>query len=232
MSKLKKFNLTGKQLGDVSIDKSLGNAEANSQMIKDYIIAIRANARQWSANTKGRSEVVHTTKKPHRQKGTGRARQGSLVAPQFRGGGIVFGPKPKFDQHLRINQKERKAAIRCLLAEKINENRVVILDSLDVETPKTKLIINFLKESGIKGRKVLFLGEGKYEEVSVEGKTTIVSVKSDAHKNFAKSIRNLPKTHFALAKNISGYDVIYADDLVMTESALNEIQEWLCGAKD
>lgn len=109
MSKLQKYSLAGKQLGDITIPKSLSEAEANTQMVKDYIVAIRANARQWSANTKGRSEVVHTTKKPFRQKGTGRARQGSLVAPQYRGGGIVFGPKPKFDQHIRINQKRTQS---------------------------------------------------------------------------------------------------------------------------
>lgn len=232
MKKLKKFNLEGKQIADVKIDSSLGEFEANSQMIKDYIVAIRANARQWSANTKGRSEVAHTTKKPHRQKGTGRARQGSLVAPQFRGGGIVFGPKPKFDQHVRVNQKERKAAIRFLLAEKIKEERIVVIENSEINEPKTKLITNFLTQCGIKGRKILFLGEGKYEEVSTEGKTAAVSVKCDTHKNLIKSLRNIPKVRFALAKNISGYDIIYADDLVITEAALNEIQDWLCGARD
>ena len=232
MKKLKKFNLEGKQIADIKIDPSLGEAEANNQMIKDYIVAIRANARQWSANTKGRSEVVHTTKKPHRQKGTGRARQGSLVAPQFRGGGIVFGPKPKFDQHIRINQKERKAAIRCLIAEKIQEDRIVVIEDTKVDEPKTKLVANFIAQSGIKGRKILFLGEGKYEDASVEGKNATVSVKCDTHKNLIKSLRNLPTVRFALAKNISGYDIIHADDLVITEAALNEIQEWLWGAKD
>ena len=89
-----------------TLDDAFLDVQANSQMIKDYIVALRANARQWSANTLGRSEVVHSTKKPHRQKGTGSARQGSLVSPQYRGGGIVFGPKPKFDQHVRINKKK------------------------------------------------------------------------------------------------------------------------------
>ena len=77
-------------------------------MIKDYIVALRANKRQWSANTKGRTEVNHSNKKPWRQKGTGNARQGTFAAPQFKGGGVVFGPKPKFDQHVRINRQERR----------------------------------------------------------------------------------------------------------------------------
>jgi large subunit ribosomal protein L4 len=87
---LKKFDLKGKEIGQVNIADELANAEANGQMVKDYIIALRANARQWSANTKGRSEVNHTTKKPHPQKGGGRSRQGSLAAPQYKGGGRVF----------------------------------------------------------------------------------------------------------------------------------------------
>lgn len=118
MATLKKYDLNGKVLGEVTIAEDLLNEPANSQMIKDYIVALRANKRQWSANTKGRSEVNHSTKKPHPQKGTGRARQGSLAAPQYKGGGRVFGPKPKFDQHVRINKKERRLAIRYLVAEK------------------------------------------------------------------------------------------------------------------
>src|SRR4029079_6416271 len=101
-------------------------------MVKDYIIALRANARQWSANTKGRSEVSHSTKKPHPQKGGGRARQGSLVAPQYKGGGRVFAPKPKFEQHVRINRKERQAAIRFLISEKWKANKLHIVDSFEL----------------------------------------------------------------------------------------------------
>src|ERR1700722_14881711 len=134
-------------------------------MVKDYIIALRANARQWSANTKGRSEVKHTTKKPHPQKGGGRARQGSLVAPQYRGGGRVFGPKQKFDQHVRINKKERQAAIRFLLAEKLRENKLHIIEDINLTEPKTKTVVDFLKAAEIKGR-VLFLGEGTYLAMS------------------------------------------------------------------
>ncbi len=130
MATLKKYNLSGEELTNVKVNDAYVKAEANGQMIKDYIVALRANARQWSANTKGRSEVNHTTKKPHPQKGGGRARQGSLAAPQYKGGGRVFRPKPKFDQHVSINKKERQAAIRCLIGEKIRENKVHILEEL------------------------------------------------------------------------------------------------------
>jgi large subunit ribosomal protein L4 len=231
MNMLKKYNIEGNELGTVSIDSSLGEVTTNSQLIKDYIVALRANARQWSANTKGRSEVAHTTKKPFKQKGTGNARQGCLVAPQYRGGGVVFGPKPKFDQHVRINQKEKKAAILCLISEKIRENRIIVLESSKVDNPKTKVVVNFLDKCGLSGKKVLFLGEGKYEEVTTGDRTTRVNVTTKEHGSLSRSLRNIPRVNFSLAKNISGYDVIHADDLVITEAALSEIQEWLCGAK-
>ncbi|MFQ5729438.1 MAG: 50S ribosomal protein L4 [Waddliaceae bacterium] len=226
MTTLKKYNIEGKEVGKVEIDTSFTEIAANSQMIKEYIVALRANARQWSASTKGRSEVKHTTKKPHKQKGTGRARQGSLVSPQFRGGGIVFGPKPKFDQNIRINKKEKKAAIRFLIAEMIKGNHLVILEDTHLKAPKTKTLSNFLKTTGL-NKRVLFLGEGNYQQVGARDKKSRVSVKCDKHANFSRSIRNLPKIHFSLAKNISGYDIMLAHDLVMTETALNEITEWL-----
>src|SRR6202034_4530432 len=119
-------------------------------MIKDYIVALRENARQWSANTKGRSEVNHTTRKPHPQKGQGRARQGMLSAPQYKGGGRVFGPRPKFDQHIRINKKERKAAIRFLIGEKIRENKITVIEDVVLKAPKTKTMVNFLQNAEIK----------------------------------------------------------------------------------
>lgn len=226
MATLKKYNLKGEETGSIEVDKSLTEKKAHSQMVKDYIVAIRANARQWSANTKGRSEVKHTTKKPHKQKGTGRARQGSLVSPQFRGGGIVFGPKPKFDQHVRINKKEKKAVIHAMIAEKIANQNVIILEDTHLDSPRTKTASAFLKNTGI-GKRVLFLGEGNYAEVETEDKKQKVSIKCDKHQNFARSLRNLPKISFSLAKNINGYDLMIADGLVMTEAALNELKEWL-----
>lgn len=226
MATLKKYSLDGKEVGHVSIDKQLLQAEANNQMIKDYIVAIRNNARQWSANTKTRAEVVHTTKKPHPQKGQGRARQGSLVSPQYRGGGRVFTPKPKFDQHVRINQKERKAAIRFLLSEKIRDNHICIIEDTKMKEPKTRTVASFIKGREINGR-VLFLGESRFEEVGTEGNLQRISVGTDKHDNFVKSTRNLPRSSFKLASNISGYDVLVARDIVLTEAALNELTDWL-----
>lgn len=227
MVKLKKYNLQGQEVGHINAHKGFVEAEANGQMVKDYIIALRENARQWSANTKGRSEVSHSTKKPHPQKGGGRSRQGMLSAPQYKGGGRVFAPKPKFDQHVRVNKKERQAAIRFLIGEKMRENKVHVLDSTEMSAPRTKEVASFLKASGAKGR-VLILGEGNYAKVDGEGEAKVISVRCNKHINFAKSARNLPKTHFALAKNINGYQLLVAHELIVTEAALEELNQWLC----
>lgn len=226
MATLTKYDIQGKKKGELELSNDWLEVQAHSQLIKDYIVAIRENARQWSANTKTRAEVKHTTKKPHPQKGTGGARHGNLVTAQFRGGGIVFGPKPKFDQHVDINKKEKRKAIKSLISEKIRENKVFILDSSEMSEPRTKSVAKFLEALQINGR-VLFLGEGSHQTIETEGKKTAVSVKTKQHENFAKSIRNLPKTAFSLAKNINGYDLAIAGSLVMTESAFNEVNEWL-----
>jgi len=225
---LKKYNFTGQEIGQVEVNDLLVDAEANGQMVKDYIVALRANARQWSANTKGRSEVNHSTKKPHPQKGTGRARQGMLSAPQYKGGGRVHGPKPKFDQHVRINKKEKLAAIRFLLGEKIRDSRIHLIETTEMDAPKTKTVANFLSACNLTGR-TLFLGEGDFLEFSHEEFATVrMSMPTIRHANFTKSLRNIPKIEFALASNISGYNVIVAHNIVMTEAALNELHQWLC----
>lgn len=226
MATLKKYNLKGQEIGKLEIDDAFVQVEAHGQMIKDYIVALRANQRQWSANTKTRSEVSHSTKKPHRQKGLGRARQGSLVSPQYRGGGRVGTPKPKFDQHVRINKKERRAALHFLVAEKIKNSKLHILETTDLAAPHTQTIAQFIKQVQL-GSRVLFLGEGNYVDISLGDHTTQVSVHCDKHHHFAKSVRNIPKTAFSLVSNINGYDVAIAQDIVITEAALNELQTWL-----
>lgn len=227
MATLKKYSLEGQEVGSVQVDEMLATAEANGQMVKDYIVALRANARQWSANTKTRSEVNHSTKKPHPQKGGGRSRQGMLSAPQYKGGGRVFGPRPKFDQHVRINKKERQAAIRFLIGEKIKDEKFHVISDVTMDQPKTKTVANFLKSCNLSGR-ILFLGESAFIEIEDNTGTKKFNVSSDKHAGLAKSIRNIPKTQFTLASNVSGYDILVAKELVVTESALNELQQWLC----
>lgn len=227
MANLKKYSLNGEETGSVVFADAFLDVEANGQMIKDYIIALRANARQWSANTKGRSEVSHSTKKPHPQKGGGRARQGSLVAPQYKGGGRVFGPKPKFDQHVKINKKQRKAVIRFLIAEKLRNENLIVVDSMDMETPKTKSVAGFLDSKKIAGRRILFVGEGQYGEIEIGDHVEQFSAPTVQHDGFVRSMRNIPKTQFALASNVNGYDLVLANQVVITEKALQEWEAWL-----
>jgi large subunit ribosomal protein L4 len=224
VSTLKKYDLTGQEIGEVQVEETFLDTEVNSQSLKDYIVAIRANARQWSANTKGRSEVACSTKKPHAQKGTGKARQGSLASPQYRGGGIVFGPKPKFNQHVRINRKERKKVVQALISEKIKNNKVYILQDDALDVPKTKVVANFLKKLELQKR-VLFVGEGS--QVTISGENNQIDVRSREHANLARSVRNLQKVNFSLAKNVNGYNLMLAQDLVLTEKALQEIIDWV-----
>lgn len=223
---LRKFNIEGKEVGSAQVEDALCNTEISGQLVKDYIIALRANARQWSANTKGRSEVSHSTKKPHPQKGGGRSRQGSLAAPQYKGGGRVFAPKPKFDQHVRINQKEKRAAILSLFAEKIQNDRMVVLDSAEMQVPKTKVCSNFMKLA-TKGARVLFLLENSFEEIEKDGEKVTVSCSSSKHENFKKSLKNIPKTKFSNVIDVNGYDVICAQDVVITQEALKQLHTWL-----
>lgn len=230
-TKLKKLNLEGREVGTISVNDALAKAEAHSQLVKDYIVALRANARQWSANTKGRSEVNHSTKKPHPQKGGGRARQGSLAAPQYKGGGRVFGPKPKFDQHVRINQKERRSAIRALIGEKIRDNQFHIIDNLEMKEPKTKKLASFFKKA-TQGKRVLFLAEGSFEEVKLNGETFKRAAKTDAHNNIMLSIRNIPTAQFRIVSNVSGYDLLIARDVVITEAGFEELNQWLVQSEE
>lgn len=212
MVSLKKYDLNGKEVGVVQVDDAVLQSTAHPQSVKDYLVAIRKNARQWSANTKTRAEINRTGRKPHPQKGQGRSRQGDLAAPQYKGGGIVFGPKPKFDVHVRINKKERRAAIRALIAEKIKENRVHVLHKESMKGPKTKTVAGFFDKIEIGARRILVLGESK--AVSEEMK--------NPHENFVKSLRNIPKKEYALVPQMNGYSLALAQELVVLESALEE----------
>lgn len=228
MAALKKFNLAGKEVGQIAIEDEMLKSSANSQMIKDYIIALRENARQWSANTKSRDEVNHSGKKPHPQKGTGRARQGYLGSPQYKGGGRVHAPKPKFDQHVRINKKERRAAIRHLIIEKILDNRLHVLQYEPLKAPKTKSVAEFLKNAALKGKRVLFLGEGLIVGAK-EGKEA--ATPKQKFETFVQSINNIPGSEFMLVPTINGYDVIISHELVVMESALDQLKVLLGGQK-
>lgn len=210
MATLKKYNLEGKEVGEVRVDDTLLEGSAHPQSIKDYIVAIRNNARQWSASTKVRKEINRTGRKPHPQKGQGRSRQGDLAAPQYKGGGIVFGPKPKFDIHVRINKKERRAAIRTLIVEKIKAGAVHVLQKGDLKAPKTKKMAHFFSHLQKVEKRVLVLGEGAREGMQ------------SPHMNLIKSLNNLPKKEYAVVPQVNGYELIRCQHLVVLDSALDE----------
>jgi len=214
MAKLKKFDLQGVEISEIDLDEQLFKTSVNTQLVKDYLIVMRNNSRQWSAHTKGRREVMHSNAKPHPQKGTGRARQGCIVAPQYRGGGVVFGPKPKFNQHVRMNKKERRAATRYLLMKKICDGNLCFLQFENLTIPQTKSVCKFLIGAGMKDRKVLFLGD------------TIVE-KREERELFYLSMRNIPKTYFLPITAFNGYDIAASQEVVVFDRARDALMNLL-----
>lgn len=202
MAKLKTFDLQGVELEEVDLDEELLKSSVNTQLTKDYLVIMRKNSRQWSANTRGRSEVVHSNAKPHPQKGTGRARQGCITAPQYRGGGVAFGPKPKFAQRIRMNKRERRIATQYLLTQKIRNGNLCFLQFDDLKRPQTKAVCNLLKGAGIKDKKILFLGD-------------IIEERKTDRKLFYLSMRNIPKTYFLPITVVNGYDIAASQEVVV-----------------
>ena len=209
MATLKKYDIDGKEIGELSIDDKNLKTVKNPQMIKDYLVAIKNNARQWSANTKGRKEINRTGAKPHRQKGLGRARQGSFGAPQYKGGGIVFEPKPKFDQKSKVNKKERRAAIRSLIAERISQDSACILQFSDDKIEKTKQVAKFLDTLKLIDKRVLVLGN------------------RGSCDNLKRCMKNIPKKSLVDIKSLNGYDLALSVNLIIIDSAVEDINSIL-----
>jgi large subunit ribosomal protein L4 len=220
VTKLKKYNIAGSVVGELSIDDRLVQSTANSQMIKDYIVAIRRNARQWSANTQTRPEVSHSGQKPHPQKGTGKARQGYLGAPQYKGGGRVHAPRPKFDQHVKINKKERRAVNKSIVAEKIVGGNVHVLSLESFNEPKTKVVADFIKKLNVENKRVLFLYEGA------------LNAGDERYDALKLSTRNLQKVQISQFPAINAYDLMVANHIVLLEPAVDELMVLLGGAND
>ena len=192
--------------------------EQTRSLLKTTSLLCEETQGQWSANTRTKGETNHSGAKPHAQKGTGKARQGSLGAPQYKGGGRVHAPRPKFNQHVKINQKERRAAIRHLLMDQLVEGNVVFVsqefDKYFAE-PKTKVLNDLFKALGWSERRVLCIG-GEGEQ-------------SPSLLNFKKSIRNIPKACYLLAENLNGYDLMVGHKLIVIDSAKEKFEELLRG---
>lgn len=205
---LKIHNSDGSQLGTIDIDENVFGAEPNVHVMHLALKRQLSNARQGSANTKTRSEVRGGGKKPWKQKGTGRARAGSLRSPLFAGGGVIFGPKPR-DFSVSMPVKARRLALRSALSSKA-DNIKAIKDFSAIKNSKTKEFVKVL------------------DSLEVSGKVLVIADTNTAENQHLKlSARNIPTVKLILPSNINVKDILEADQIVMTESAINEITERL-----
>ena len=206
MAKLKLMNIKGESSKDITLNDSVWNVEVNETVLKKALRLQMDSLRQGTHAVKGRTQVSGGGRKPYRQKGTGNARQGSTRAPQFRGGGIVFGPTPR-SYGFKINRKERVLALESALSQKIAEKRVVVVDSLENVSTKTKDVKALLAN------------------LKVEGKVLFISA-NDAEKLYLAT-RNIGTVAVIMADEINCYDIVNADYVVLDEDSCKYIEEAL-----
>jgi large subunit ribosomal protein L4 len=206
MPKVALYNQSGSQVGEIELNESVFGIEPNQHVLFEAIIMQRASLRQGTHKVKGRSEVSGGGRKPWRQKGTGRARQGSIRSPQWRGGGTVFGPVPRSYSY-KLPKKVRRLAIKSALSSKVLEENILVLESLSLETPKTKDFKTVLNG------------------LSVDKKALVVT--ADLEENVALSARNIPGVTVVTADGINVLDVVSHDKLIMTKAAVEKVEEVL-----
>jgi len=209
MAKIELKNLKNEKVKDLSISDSIWKIEVNNDALKKMIRLQLAATRQGTAKTKTRSEVSGGGRKPWKQKGTGRARQGSIRATQWRGGGIAGGVNPR-DYTFKINKKERVLALKSALADKLATKSLIVFESLELPSLKTKELKNMLESNNLEG-KVLF-------------------VTANDSENLYLASRNLGYTYVLYIDDINVYDIVNADTLVLDEGALNKLEEVLKNA--
>ena len=206
MAKTKVFNLKGEEVKELTLKDSVWKVEVNENVVKDAIVLAQASNRQGTASTKTRSEVSGGGRKPYKQKGTGNARQGSTRSPQWPGGGIVFGPKPR-NYDLKQNRKERRLALKSVLTSKLQDKELVVVENLNVETNKTRdfnAILNNLK---------------------IDGKVLVVS--SEENENLFSSSRNNQSVALVATNEINVLDLVATDYLLIDEASIKKIEEVL-----
>lgn len=203
--KQKLLNIKGEEVKDIKLNENIFGIEPNNKVLYDAIILTRASLRQGTHKTKVRSEVSGGGRKPWRQKGTGRARQGSIRAVQWRGGGVAFGPVPR-DYSKKMNRKERRLALKSALAVKATD--MIILDELKVATPKTKDMLNILTT------------------LKVNDVKTLLVVK-ELDENIILASRNLDNVTLLEATEINVLDLVANEKVVITEEAIKTIEEVL-----
>ena len=204
MPKIDVYNMEGKKVSDVELNDNIFGIEPNEAVVHSVLVNYLANQRQGTQSTKTRSEVSGGGRKPWRQKGTGRARQGSIRAPQWVKGGIALGPRPRSYKYT-VNKKEKRLAIRSVLSSKVLENNLVVLDKAEMKEIKTQAMVKTLAN------------------LKVEGKTLILL--PEKNENVQKSARNIKNVKTTLVNTINVYDLLKYNKLVVTLDAVKKLEE-------
>ena len=207
MANVAVYNMEGKEVGTIDLKDEIFGVDINENLVHLAVVQFLANRRQGTQKARTRSEVSGGGRKPWRQKGTGHARQGSTRAPQWTGGGVVFAPVPR-DYEMKMNQKEKRAALQSALTDKVQGGKLIVVDELKFDEIKTK---NF--------RKVM-------ENLKATRKALVVVAEKDD--NVLLSARNLPEVKTALTNTINVYDIVNANTLVLTKDAVAKIEEVYC----
>ena len=203
MANVSVYNMEGKEVGTMELNDAVFGVEVNEHLVHMAVVQQLANNRQGTQKAKTRSEVSGGGRKPWRQKGTGHARQGSIRAPQWKGGGVVFAPVPR-DYSFKLNKKEKRAALKSALTSRVQNNKLIVLDELkmdEIKTKKFKAVMDNLKVN----------------------KALVVISEND--EKVVMSARNLPKVKTAVADSINVYDILKGDTLVLTKDAVAKIEE-------
>ena len=203
MANVSVYNMEGKEVGKMDLNDAVFGVEINEHLVHLAVVQTLANKRQGTQKAKTRSEVSGGGRKPWRQKGTGHARQGSIRAPQWTGGGVVFAPVPR-DYSFKLNKKEKRAALKSALTSRVNDKKFIVVDDLKLDAIKTK----------------------KFQEVlnNLQVKRALV-ILNDNDQNVVLSARNIPAVKTALTNTINVYDILKYDTVVATKAAVATIEE-------
>ncbi len=202
MANVKMFNISGSEVGTIDLNDSIFAVEVNTHVMHQAVVQYLANQRQGTQSALTRAEVRGGGRKPWRQKGTGRARQGSIRSPQWTGGGVVFAPKPR-DYSFKLNKKVKRLALKSALTTKLNDNKLVVVDEISINA-KTKEMVSALKNLNV--NKALVVVE-------------------DNNNNAVIAARNIPTVKTASVNTINVYDILKYDSLVLTQEVVKKIEE-------
>lgn len=204
MPKINVLNVSGQNVGEIELNDSIFNIEVNEHVLYEAVKCQLANKRQGTQSTKTRAEVRGGGRKPWRQKGTGRARHGSTRSIIWVGGGVAFAPKPR-DYSYSLPKKVRRLALKSALSSKVQDNEIIVVDEISFEAPKTKEMVNVLKN------------------VNSAKKTLVVTADNDT--NIVKSVRNIEGANVCHVSTLNVYDILNCDSFIMTKDAVKKVEE-------